>query len=299
MSGDEYGDESFEAISPDRNDKLESHTVENDDEYLADTDSFYTESPAQKQQGLSVKPSCSSSSSPNTKSLHTAQRSVQDYDNDDFDADEENDDFGDGDPATDEFNVPVKLKSKKSKIKKLKAKKTKAQNHQQCPPAPPRSEAENERLVDDLLDEYNLYPKSLQSRSTKEKPQQLKVLPNEQTRRDDNADNSAHVPPKKRGGGDERALRKEQCQQQTKRLQPTRNSIAPVLKTAVKPKAEDTRDIEDWSAPDSSALQHRIIVLEEREKALIEAVEELSNQNEELIKKLKYSMRNELQLELR
>ena len=40
-------------------------------------------------------------------------------------------------------------------------------------------------------------------------------------------------------------------------------------------------------------------MLEEREQALIEAVEDLSNQNDELIKKLQLSMANELQLELR
>ena len=50
--------------------------------------------------------------------------------------------------------------------------------------------------------------------------------------------------------------------------------------------------------PSRETLQ-RIAVLEEREQALIEAVEDLSNQNDELIKKLQQSMANELQLELR
>ena len=242
----------------------------------------------------------------------------------------DDDDEEDEDEKT---HISLKLNPKETKVRKTKGKKSKVQQYASAETTTyARTEEENDRLVDELLEEYDLLPtKSL--RTTKQpietQPQGNKKSSKATAARevllDDNSySNNSVIENTGSTLSRKGSLRKDPQQvattaavQQKTKVQPSRNSNSFVMPAAAviteasiattttapsmsKPtKRQPSQPQPQPPVPPPSHELQRIAVLEEREQALIEAVEDLSNQNDELIKKLQQSMANELQLELR
>ena len=243
----------------------------------------------------------------------------------------DDDDDEDEDEKT---HLSLKLNPKKTKVRKTKGKKSKVQQYATAETTTyARTEEENDRLVDELLEEYDLLPpKSL--RTTKQ-PNETQPQGNKKSSKataargvllDDNSYSNSSVM-ENTGSTLSRkgSLRKDPQQvattavvQQKTKVQPSRNSSSFVMPAAAVAETSIATTTTAPSMPKPTKKQpsqpqpqpqppippptrelQRIAVLEEREQALIEAVEDLSNQNDELIKKLQQSMANELQLELR
>jgi hypothetical protein len=138
--------------------------------------------------------------------------------------------------------------------------------------------------VDQLLEEYNYYPKSVPRTMHTEKEKRVgeEVPTAAAATMPSTVADVGRVAVKKN---------KEVVAKQTHHMASSgRRAVAP----AAGPKSN-----RQPQKPDYDFLVQRVAVLEERERALIDAVEDLSSQNEELIKKLKKAMQTELQLELR
>ena len=194
-----------------------------------------------------------------------------------------------------EFVVPAKqLRGKKDKGSKPTAKGGKKKGKHVSPtkkvvqsqPYDPdaHSEAENEMRVDKLLEEYNYYPKSVPRtmHTEKEKGADEEVPTAAAATMPSTVADVGRVAVKKS---------KEVVAKQTHHMASSgRRAVAP---------AAGLKNNSQPQKPDYDFLVQRVAVLEERERALIDAVEDLSSQNEELIKKLKKAMQTELQLELR
>ena len=142
------------------------------------------------------------------------------------------------------------------------------------------SEAENEMRVDALLEAYDLYPTSVPRPMYAGSKVATFAPPSAPATLDDS----------ERVAGKTSIMPKE-TMRKTTRLQSCRHMIVPSV-TAHKQNQSQQQHDYDY-------LEQRVQILEERERALIEAVEDLSSQNEELIKKLKKAMKTELQLEFR
>ena len=175
-------------------------------------------------------------------------------------------------------------------------------------------------MVDELLEEYDLLP----TKSTRPTKQQVEAPQHGNTKISKSAaaaarevyldDNNSSVVEStgstlsKKGRKDSTVVTAAAVQQKTK-AQPNRSTntfvlsvaaVAEASTSAAIPKSTKRQPPQPPLPPSAGSRElQRIAVLEEREQALIEAVEDLSNQNDELIKKLQLSMANELQLELR
>lgn len=243
-----------------------------------------------------------------------------------FDYNCDDDDEEDDDEKT--YSISLKLNPKKNKVKKTKGKKnTKVQQYATAEITTyARTEEENGRLVDELLEEYDLLPTKQTLRTTKQPIETQQPHGNKKSSKAATAARDVHLDDYSHSSNSfventgsilsrKGSIRKDPttaAEQQKTKVPPSRNTNSFVMSTSIvtetsiatttsmpKPTKRQQPPQPQPPVPPPSRELQRIAVLEEREQALIEAVEDLSNQNDELIKKLQQSMANELQLELR
>ena len=158
------------------------------------------------------------------------------------------------------------------------------------------TEVDNERRVDELLKKYGLITKT------------RKLKPKKMVSPKNNATTSATHSPKNHSSSSNDSLRadhKKDGELNTNKKSENHRKLVPSKSNVVvgKIRAKDRETLSDFQHEVNSrkdvavALKNRVLELENREKALIEAVDELCAQNEELITRLKSSMETELHLE--
>ena len=318
--GDDYADESFEAgdSSPEKRKRspVKSSQQRQQEEDTTKQINVVHPCPTPKTQQQNDAPQEKSSVDKKHHPMPlSAQEMIRPSPFDPYDYDDD-DNYEEGDEA----HVSLKLNPKKTKVRKPKGKKTKVQQYPTAETTYARTEEENDRLVDELLEEYDLLP----TKSTRPTKQQVEAPQHGNTKISKSAaaaarevyldDNNSSVVEStgstlsKKGRKDSTVVTAAAVQQKTK-AQPNRSTntfvlpvaaVAEASTSAAIPKSTKRQPPQPPLPPSAGSRElQRIAVLEEREQALIEAVEDLSNQNDELIKKLQLSMANELQLELR